>query len=284
MLNRKAFFAPLLRILLGTLLAIPLLMYPFLYFNQERLLFPGASLSSEEYQALQLSYGEFEHWIEVADGIKLHGWLLLPESPKPAPLLMVFGGNAEEMSAWIDRAVEFPHHALLLFNQRGYGVSQGKPGEAAFFADALLLYDHFKQHPAIDAQRISVIGRSIGTGAAVYLAAQRPLQKVILITPFDSITAVAQGVYPYAPVAWLLKHPFDSLSRAPRIKTSLLALIAGQDTVIPPKHARRLVAAWAGDKQVREFPNADHETIIEEPAMWQAMREFLQTEQGINYE
>src|SRR4051812_8809470 len=67
-------------------------------------------------------------------------------------------------------------------------------------------------------------------------------------TPFDSLVAVAERHYRVLPVRWLLRHRFDSLSIAPRIAAALLCLVATQDEVIPPEHARRLHDAWGGPK------------------------------------
>ena len=89
-------------------------------------------------------------------------------------------------------------------------------------------------------------GPDLGGGVAVHLAAERPLVGVVLVTPFDSLTAVAQRHYPWLPVRWLLNHPFDALARAPSIRTPMLCLVAGSDRIIPPAHAARLFAAWGG--------------------------------------
>jgi pimeloyl-ACP methyl ester carboxylesterase len=91
-----------------------------------------------------------------------------------------------------------------------------------------------------------VIGRSLGSGVAVHVAAERKPAGVVLVTPFDSLRAVAQGIYPFVPVSLLLRHPFDSLALAPSIAAPMLALVATQDRVIAPAHARRLFEAWRG--------------------------------------
>jgi hypothetical protein len=164
---------------------------------------------------------------------------------------------------------------FLLVNFRGYGRSEGQPGERALFADALRLHDWASARPDVDAARIAVMGRSLGSGVAVHLAAERPLAGVVLVTPFDSLTAVAQHHYPWLPVRWMLRHPFDSLSRAPRLQAPLLCLAAGSDRIIPSSHSARLYAAWGGPKRWIEFPAADHDSVATEPGYWPAIAEFL---------
>lgn len=212
--------------------------------------------------------------IAAADGLRLRGWLV-KASRGAAPLLIYFGGNAEEVSWLVDEAPRLGGWALLLVNYRGYGRSEGHPGERALFADALRLYDWARARPDVATGRVAAMGRSLGGAVAVHLAAERPLAGVVLVTPFDSLTAVGQRHYPWLPVRWLLSHPFDALSRAPAIRTPMLCLVAGSDQIIPPVHAARLHAAWGGPRRWVEFSGADHNDIAAEPGYWPAIADFL---------
>ena len=107
--------------------------------------------------------------------------------------------------------------SVAALNYRGYGRSEGAPSEAAISADALLVYDRLAGREDIDAERIVVFGRSLGSGVAVPLAARRPVHAVILVSPFDSLRRIAKKTYPFVPVPTLLRHPFDSLALAPRL-------------------------------------------------------------------
>ena len=212
-------------------------------------------------------------FLTAADGARVHAWHL-----KSGPrLVLYFGGNAEEVS-WMLEVVgaETPSLSWLLMDYRGYGLSQGSPSEKALVADALALYDHASKLPGVDATRIYAFGRSLGSGVAVALAAQRRLAGLILSTPYDSLAAVAKRHYWFAPVDWLLKHRFDSIALAPRLRTPLLCFIAGRDEVIPPEHAERLYAAWSGPKRRVALADADHNTTDGAPQFWPAIREFLE--------
>jgi hypothetical protein len=208
-------------------------------------------------------------FIQARDGTRLHAWHL-----EGSPLVLYFGGNAEDVSWILKRAPQqAPGAGWLLVDYRGYGASAGTPSEEALSADAIEWFDYAKQK--LDAQRLVVFGRSLGSGVAVQLAAARPVEAVILVTPFDSLTNVARHHYPYLPVSWMLKHPFDSLGRAPAIAAPLLCLVAERDEVIPVVHSRRLFDAWKGPKRWVELGGAEHNSTDDVPAFWQAIREFL---------
>ena len=213
-----------------------------------------------------------EVFLTAADGTRIHAWHL----KSGEPLLLYFGGNAEEVSWMIDAVgAEFPGASWLLMDYRGYGLSGGSPSEKALVADALALYDHAAKLPGVNPKRIYALGRSLGSGVAVALAAERPLAGIILVTPFDSLAAVAKRYYWYLPVDWMLKHRFDSIARAPQLRTPLLCLIAERDEVIPAAHAERLFESWGGAKRKVVLTGAGHNTSDAHPLFWPAIRELL---------
>lgn len=153
--------------------------------------------------------------------------------------LIYFGGNGETVGRNFPRfAAEMPGRALYLVNYRGYGGSSGSPTEAGLFADALAAYDFVAALHA----RIAVVGRSLGSGVAVYVASQRPIARLVLVTPYDSIENVARGRYPFLPVHWLLLDKFDSASRAAGVRAPTLVLVAEHDRVIPRERTDALLA------------------------------------------
>lgn len=121
-------------------------------------------------------------------------------------------------------------------NYRGYGGSTGSPTEAGLYADAIALYDQVKpQH-----KNISIIGRSLGSGVATYLGTNREVQKMALVTPYDSVTNVAQATFPMYPMSLLLNDKYDSVSRAQEIESKIMLIIAESDEMIPRKHSTNL--------------------------------------------
>lgn len=220
---------------------------------------------------------------EAADGVRLRGWLVhrqAQDRPAPgargerAPLVIYYGGNAEEVS-WQASEPWPPDWTLALVNFRGYGASEGKPSERDLCADALTVFDALARRADIDPAQTVLIGRSLGSGVAAYVAAHRPVAGVILISPFDSMTELGRRHYPWLPVGLLLKHPFDSYSRASAIDAPLLAIAAARDSIIPPVHSKRLFEAWRGPKRWAELPGADHNDLSGRPEFWPAIRGFL---------
>jgi uncharacterized protein len=212
---------------------------------------------------------------ERPDGVVLRGWLARGPGEAPRPLVLYFGGNAEEVSWMLDEHGAFGDRDLALVNYRGYGLSGGKPSEAKLFEDALAVYDAISERPDVKGSRIVAMGRSLGSGVATYLASQRQLAGVVLVAPFDSITAVGQRHYPYVPVRLLIGTLYDSLSRAPEIHAPLLMITGGRDQVIPGAHSERLYGAWAGPKRAVKIPNAGHNDVQDFEGYWQAIHAFL---------
>jgi hypothetical protein len=255
-----------LKIVAGVALGVPLLIWLF----QERMIFFPRPL---EHRPAQRSNIE-EITIPVAGGVKLRGWFVKGRGA-PAPLIIYFGGNAEEVSWLGEAAGNLAGWSLLLVNYRGYGESEGKPGERELLADAIAIHDYAKQRPDVNPGRIVAMGRSLGSGVAVYLAAKQPLRGVILISPYDSLVAVAKHHYPFLPISLMLRHRFDSVARAPQIDAPLLCLVATEDRIIPASHSRTLFDAWRGRKTWHEVPRADHDSIAGEPGYWSAIADFL---------
>lgn len=258
--------ASLVKVVVGVVLGVPLFMWLF----QERMMFFPRSLESRPAPSPNIE----DVTIVAADGTRLRGWMV-KGAGIPAPLVIYFGGNAEEVSWLAGVAHQFAGWSLLLVNFRGYGESEGKPGEKELFADALAIHDHARLRPDVSPGRIVAMGRSLGSGVAVHLAAHRPLRGVILASPYDSIAEVAKRHYPFLPVSLMLRHRFDSLASAPQIETPLLCLVATEDRIIPTPHSRVLFDAWRGPKAWREIPRSDHDSISSEPEYWRSIAEFL---------
>jgi pimeloyl-ACP methyl ester carboxylesterase len=192
--------------------------------------------------------------------------------------IIYFGGNAEEVSGNIpDFRSIFPGHNIYLVNYRGYGGSTGSPTESALYTDALAVFDDIQSRY----QRISVIGRSLGSGVATYLAALRDVDRLVLVTPFDSVENVAKKALPILPVSILLKDKFDSVGRVSEIQAPVLVVTAEFDEVIPRRHSVALAEAFP-DSQVTVETIADtgHNTIGMSPRYANVLSMFLSRRDG----
>ncbi|MEP6997089.1 MAG: alpha/beta hydrolase [Betaproteobacteria bacterium] len=240
------------------------------WFAQERLLFFPQPLISTAHLPARLSPLE----VVVADGTHLRGWIVTGAAT-PAPAVIYFGGNAEEVSRTLADARWPRDWTIAGLNYRGYGMSEGKPGEPALTADALAIYDAVARRDDIDAHRIVVFGRSLGTAIAAHLAAERPAAGVILVSPYDSMTAIGTLHYPWLPVSLLLRHRFDAIPDAKRNTMPLLAIVGGSDSIIPAERSRALFDAWSGPKSWQVVPRADHNDLGSDETFWQAVAVFL---------
>jgi pimeloyl-ACP methyl ester carboxylesterase len=242
-----------------------------LYFLQDKLIFHPQPLAELHRSAIAASAPNIESvFISAADGTRLHAWHFRARSG--APLVLYFGGNAEEVS-WMlgEIARRASGAAWLLVDYRGYGSSGGAPSETALNEDALLWYDRLSK----DAKTVFLLGRSLGSGVAVRLAAERRVDGLVLVAPFDSLAAVAKHHYPFLPVDLMLRHRFDSISLAPRISAPLLCIVAPRDEIIPAAHARRLYEAWGGPKRWVELDGAGHNSTDDHPAFWPSITAFI---------
>jgi fermentation-respiration switch protein FrsA (DUF1100 family) len=212
----------------------------------------------------------------MRDGTMLAGVLVRP-SMERGPLVIYFGGNAEEVTESAPSArASYGERAVLLLNYRGYGGSGGSPSEKSLVADAVEIFDWAIARPDVDPERVAVHGRSLGSGVAVQLAAARPARCVLLTSPFASALEVARAAYPWLPVGLLMRHPFDSLAHAPRLSMPLLVLIGTRDATIAPEQSERLAAAWAGPVERVRIEGFGHNDLSLNPAYDAAVGAFLQ--------
>lgn len=181
--------------------------------------------------------------------------------------VIYFGGNAEDVSRNLPGFAEaFPDDALYFLHYRGFGASGGSPSEEAIAEDALALFDQvYASHP-----QIAVVGRSLGSGVAVRLASQRPVQQLILVTPYNSLEEIAEQHYPWLPVKWLLRDRFESGRYAAHIRVPTLLLAASDDEVIARASTERLLDSFPkGVAVLKVVPDSGHNSISER-------REYLQ--------
>lgn len=237
---------------------------------QDRLVFFPQPIVSTSH----LPPGALPLHVTAADGVRLRGWIV-PAPGQPAPVVIYFGGNAEEVS-WTLADGRWPSAwTRVAVNYRGYGESEGKPGEGALLADALAIYDVVAGRVDVDRRRMVAFGRSLGTALAAHVAAERPLVGVVLASPFDSLAAIGRKHYPWLPVSLLLRHRFDALADAGRSQAPMLALVAEADEIVPVERSRALYDAWAGSKAWIVVPRADHNTLGASAAFWDGVDGFL---------
>lgn len=217
--------------------------------------------------------------LRANDGTRLAGWLMTPHGPGPHPAVVYFGGRSEEVS-WVarDAGTLFPGMTVLAMNYRGYGDSRGVPGEEHMVEDGCMLFDWLCGRHNVDPERVAVVGRSLGSGVAVQVAKERPAHSVVLITPYDSILALAQRKFRVVPVSFVLRHRFESVKYAALLRAPTYVLRAASDDIVPHSHTDQLVARMTRVHQDEIVPESDHMNIPYLPATQQKIAQFLTTQ------
>jgi uncharacterized protein len=216
---------------------------------------------------------EFERfrYDRTVNGFHHQGWFL----DKGADQTVIYhGGNAEDLAGHCETFWNGLDCNALFFNYRGYGQSEGEPGEEAMVSDAIALYDLFREESGTPPENLFLMGRSLGTGVAIQVAAARPAAGVILVTPYESIAAIARFQYPWLPIERILRHPFRAIDHAPTVDMPALVLLAEYDEVIPVESGRKLGEALGGPKEILTLP-AGHDDIHHHPDYFKAINRFV---------
>jgi pimeloyl-ACP methyl ester carboxylesterase len=256
------------------LLLVPALLYLALcgvvFAFQGRLLFPAGSVGG----AAPLPAAADRLTLDAPDGSRLHGVHIPPAARPSGTLILGFGGNGwngETVAAYLHAT--FPEADIVVFHYRGYYPSTGASSAQALLDDAPLVYDLAVGR--LRPRRIVAAGFSIGSGVAASLAPRRRLDGLILVTPFDSLKAVAAGQVKWLPVRWLFRHEMAP-ARSLRGSSVPTAIIAGErDTLVRPERTEGLRRAVGNRVYDRTIAGAGHNDIYDRPEFRTAMREAL---------
>jgi len=243
-----------------------------MYFAQTWLLFPTALARATR---LQLPASTQRLEVRTPDGERLAG-VRIPSEGAPAEgalTLLGFGGNA-----WNAQATAITLHALFLhrnvvaFHYRGYAPSSGRPSARALFSDSLTIFDHLLRAQA--GEPVLPIGFSIGAAVAAYLARHRSVAGLILVTPFDSLEAVASDLYWWAPVGPLLRNRMPTIEFVRGSPAPTALIIAERDTIVTKRRSAPLRAA-IGNLVFERAIDTGHNDLYDHPDFPPTAREAL---------
>ena len=211
--------------------------------------------------------------LTTADNLKLTAW----HSPALAgyPTILHLHGNGGNAGNWayIARFFAGQGYGVLLVDYRGYGGNPGHPTEPGIYADGRAALAFLKQQGILP-QEIVLWGTSLGTGVAVQLATETPVGAVVLESPYLSVRAMAQEIYPWLPVRWVLRDVYDSAAKIAHVTAPVLILHGAQDAIIPIAHGRALFAQLRGPKQFWEAPTGGHNDLAQQGGL-EAVAGFL---------
>lgn len=211
--------------------------------------------------------------VKTADGQTLAGIHIPADQPDISrTLILGFGGNAwnaQDVAEYLHEL--FPEHDIVAFHYRGYAPSTGTPSGAALIADSPLVYDEAVER--LKPTRVIAVGFSIGTGVAAQLSARRRLDGLILVTPFDSLRAVAQSMYPWLPIGPLFAHEIDATDPLKSSEIPVAIISAQRDEIVPEARTDALRKVTPDLVFDRTIAGAGHNDIYMRSDFQEAVRE-----------
>jgi len=237
--------------------------------SQADIIFPAHAVPS----AGPMPKGSERLSVDTPDGETLVG-IHIPGTkvPRERVLVLGFGGNAwngQDVAEYLHEL--YPDADIVAFHYRGYRPSTGRPSAEELIADAPLIFDEAKARVKPD--RIVVAGFSIGTGIGATLAGKRKFDGLILVTPFDSLKAVAQATFPWLPVGPFFQHEIDAAAAFKGVNVPTAIISAERDELIPPARTDALRPEVPNLVFDRAIAGAGHNDIYARKAFHDAMHE-----------
>lgn len=264
-----------IRLLFFSLLAffgiIYLIYVGYIFIHQQEMVFRASKLPDNH----QFNFSQqFEEVIIPSyDGKKLHG--ILFKSKPSKGLIFYLHGNAGTVDNWGNNASIYTDFGYDIFflDYRGFGKSEDKiKNEDQIFRDVLIAYDQIVS--GYDKDKIVIIGYSIGTGLATYLASERNPQKLILQAPFYNFLEFTTEKAPYFP-DFLKKFSFETNKFITKVKAPIYIFHGSQDALIPHSNSERLKKIIKSTDQMFLLENEDHVGINDNPEYQQKLKEIL---------
>lgn len=237
-------------------IVVVLIAAPFvvLYFFQDRLLYPGA-------EAVE-AFGDLT--IKRPD-LTLRGWVIHPEADDA---LIVFGGNGMSLSGFASRLGQCTGRAVYLLPYRGYEGQAGTPRERDLIGDGMALVDEAARKHT----NVAIVGISLGSGIAMEVAAEKHPQRLLLVTPYDSIVNVGSETFGI-PLGWLVRDHYDTGAAAARLgDVPVYVLQASNDQVIGSARTEALVRSLPRPPVRWDHVSAGHNSILRTDEFCRALR------------
>ena len=245
---------------------------------QRKLLYPGRVRSAEHVSGLARE-ARLERWTNSV-GQPIGMKRLSPNQPSAGSVLIIYGngGSATGCAHYVDTIQKCAAFDVFIVEYPGYADRPGAPNQSSLLAAAR---EAFQLLPTN--QPIFLVGESLGTGIASYLAGEFPekISGVMLLSPYARLADVAQYQYPWLPARWLLLDDFRSEEYLQSYHGSVGVMLDGQDVVVPERFGRRLFEKYSGPKQLWEFPYLGHIQIGEGPEIfWNEVIQFWHAEKS----
>ena len=220
--------------------------------------------------------------IETRDGVRLHGWLVRPpDAPEGTDHVILWlhgnSGNIGHRAAAVSAMVRGTGAAVLIIDYRGYGMSDGSPGEEGLYRDAEAAFDYLSARPDLSGAQVVAFGRSLGAAVAVELAIRRPVSALVLESPFTSVKEMGRLRSGLLPVGLVVRSRFDTIAKMPSVRSPVLVFHGTADEIVPVEMGRRVHAAAPGRRHLHLLEGGMHNDPHPEPGSryYEVLREFL---------
>jgi pimeloyl-ACP methyl ester carboxylesterase len=248
-------------IILGVLAALYVLLCAVLYFKQEKLLFFPSRLPADYRFRFP---GNFEErWFKMADGTRLHG--LLFHATHSKGLVFYLHGNGGDVSSWAEAAPVYTRlgYDVFFLDYRGYGKSEGAiSSQEQLLSDVQTTYQQLL--PQYPESRTVVLGYSVGTGPATWLAAQQHPKLLILQAPYFSMRDLAARLYPFVP-GFLVRYPLQTDELITHVGAPIVLFHGDRDEVIYYQSSLRLKALLKPTDRLVLLRGAGHNGMTDNP-------------------
>jgi len=243
----------------------------FLFLMQERLIFFPPKPVDDVYNTVKTNEISF-----ASMGKKVHGWKI-SVNPQATKTILYFGGNAEDVVYFNFEAEKFNAHQAIAINHPGYGKNTGDPSQQGLYQNAIEVYDYVIEKYKLKPENIIIIGRSLGSSVATYLASKRKAAGLVLITPFDSIKNIAANQYKIFPVKFMLKHGFPTIDYIASVTTPILMVAAEKDEIIADSHLQNLNQASGEKTRLIQYSGVGHNTIQNHSEYYNEINRFIES-------
>jgi len=251
----------MLTVIVCSIVGVFLVFVAFLYFNQAKLIFvPVRQLDATPHE-IGLTYEDV--FVEVGAGQRIHAWYLPNRNAaveRPRTILFCHG-NGGNISHRLDTGEYLTRLGVnvLLFDYRGYGLSDGEPSEENCYADAEAAYGWLAEVKGVRPADLFLFGRSLGGAVAIQLAASEPCAGVAVESSFTTVADMGQRMYPFMPIRLLARYRFDALGTIKRLACPVLVAHSPQDEMVPYDMGRALFEAAPEPKVFIELSGGHNE-------------------------
>jgi len=214
--------------------------------------------------------------LQTFDGVKLHGWFVPAAAPKGTVLM--FHGNAGNISHRLETIAIFHNmgYNAMIIDYRGYGRSEGSPGEEGTYRDAEAAWGYLTRTRKIDPDKIVIFGRSLGAAVAAWLAVEKHSAGLIIESAFTSVPDRGAELYKFLPVRFLARINYDTLGRIGKLRCPLLVIHSRDDEIIPYHHGEKLFEAAKEPKRFQEISGGHNDGFITSGSVYKdALSQFL---------